>query len=162
MTRKRRIEISSSESEHVGKDYLNDIQSAKSTSPRSFRATPEVKENGSGDAVIDLTGDLEPVSVQSQPLIMHQQLTQSFQLAKTVDTDLEPEKRPGIRPQRASDEFSASSLPRTTRRTAAANASWADPKSKDWNVLRVLLSDDCLAPDHLLNVSTSDTRDAKS
>jgi hypothetical protein len=37
-------------------------------------------------------------------------------------------------------------------RKKSSGHSWADPKSKDWDVLRFLTSDECLAPDPLLKL----------
>ena len=56
-----------------------------------------------------------------------------------------------------SDPSSASTMNRkTTRRSAAETPSWAVPGSADWDGIRVLYSDQFLAPDHLLDVSSSD------
>jgi len=44
------------------------------------------------------------------------------------------------------------SIEMPARRTRAANMTWADPKSPEWDVIRVLNSDDCLAPDSLLKI----------
>lgn len=41
---------------------------------------------------------------------------------------------------------------RKSARLDSGLSSWADPKSKDWDVMRMLYSDECLAPDPLLKM----------
>jgi hypothetical protein len=94
------------------------------------------------------------------------------QLSSTALPDVQPVNAVPKRRSRVSEETSTSKLAhkttgsdassastmnrKTTRRSAAETPSWAVPGSADWDGVRVLYSDQFLAPDHLLEVSSSD------
>lgn len=76
------------------------------------------------------------------------------QLSSAAHSSVDVAANPKIRRQRVSADSAAFKIPRrTTRRSAAATPAWAIPKTKDWDILKVLHCDELLAPDHLLNVS---------